>query len=144
MMTTCLTCGELTEQAYCQDHRPAEAPKTKTAAQRGYDYRWQKLSKRARRIQKDRPKIKSPKVETGRNGFGKGSKWIWRLEETSPIDSTENTIDSIHSRAQESTESSESMRQQPESMTKASCYEHGTNYKIPTCSTCLELAKETA
>jgi hypothetical protein len=100
-----------------------------------------------KRIQKDRPKIKSPKVETGRNGFGKGSKWIWRLEETSPIDSTENTIDSIdsiHSRAQESMESSESMRQQPESMTKASCYEHGTNYKIPTCSTCLELAKETA
>lgn len=51
MMTTCLTCGELSEQAYCQDHRPTSAPKAKSAAERGYDYRWQKLSKRARRIQ---------------------------------------------------------------------------------------------
>lgn len=51
MMTTCLTCGELSEQAYCQDHRPASTPKAKSAAQRGYDYRWRKLSKRARRIQ---------------------------------------------------------------------------------------------
>jgi len=52
MMTTCLHCGELSEQPYCQDHRPASTPKTLSAAQRGYDYRWQKLSKRARRIQK--------------------------------------------------------------------------------------------
>lgn len=51
MMTTCLTCGELSEQPYCQDHRPASTPKALSAAQRGYDYRWQKLSKRARRIQ---------------------------------------------------------------------------------------------
>lgn len=52
MMTTCLHCGELSEQAYCQEHRPAEAPKAKTAAQRGYDHQWSKLSKRARRLQK--------------------------------------------------------------------------------------------
>lgn len=51
MMTTCLTCGELTDQAYCQDHQPTPAPKTQSATERGYDHRWQKLSLRARRIQ---------------------------------------------------------------------------------------------
>lgn len=51
MMTTCLTCGEPSEQAYCPDHKTPHAPKAKTSTERGYDHRWQKLSKRARRIQ---------------------------------------------------------------------------------------------
>lgn len=100
-----------------------------------------------KRIQKDRSKIKNPRVETDRNGFGKGAKYIWKIEEVPPMDSTQNVMHSHGSHGSphvESMESMESMRQEPESMTKASCYEHGTNYKIPTCSTCLELAKETA
>lgn len=51
MLTSCLTCGELSDKAYCQDHRPASAPKTLSATERGYDHKWRKLSKRARRIQ---------------------------------------------------------------------------------------------
>jgi len=50
-MTTCIQCGELTDRAYCPEHRPASAPKTKTTTERGYGWTWQKLSKRARRIQ---------------------------------------------------------------------------------------------
>lgn len=51
LMTPCIQCGELSHEAYCQDHRQVSAPKTKTTAQRGYGARWQRLSKRARRIQ---------------------------------------------------------------------------------------------
>lgn len=50
-MTTCLQCGELSDQAYCAEHRPAEAPKSQSTTERGYGHRWQKLSQRARRIQ---------------------------------------------------------------------------------------------
>ena len=50
-MTTCIQCGELSDRAYCPEHRPAEAPKTKTTTERGYGWSWQKLSQRARRIQ---------------------------------------------------------------------------------------------
>lgn len=81
------------------------------------------------------------------HGFGKGAKYIWKIEEVPPMDSTQNVMHSHGSHGSphvESMESMESMRQEPESMTKASCYEHGTNYRIPTCKTCLELAKETA
>lgn len=51
MMTTCLTCGELSEQAYCQEHRQPYSPKKGTTTERGYGARWQRLSKRARKIQ---------------------------------------------------------------------------------------------
>lgn len=45
----CLDCGEPTETSYCTEHR---APSNQAGANaRGYDYRWQKLSERARRLQ---------------------------------------------------------------------------------------------
>ena len=48
MKRPCLTCGEPTEDTYCQEHR---APSEQAGANaRGYDYTWQKLSERARRL----------------------------------------------------------------------------------------------
>lgn len=49
MLSTCATCGELTDNTYCQQHQPAQKSNPSTAA--GYDYRWQKLSERARKMQ---------------------------------------------------------------------------------------------
>jgi hypothetical protein len=49
MLTTCLECGELAEQPYCDLHKPKESPKPETG--KLYDWNWQKLSKRARRLQ---------------------------------------------------------------------------------------------
>ena len=51
LMTTCLECGELSEQAHCPEHRPPEPPKHKPNNDKDYDWNWQKLSKRARRLQ---------------------------------------------------------------------------------------------
>src|SRR5699024_7242436 len=102
-----------------------------------------------KRMQKDRSKIKNPRIETGRNGFGKGAKYIWKIEEA-PMDSTETTMDtmhSIHSSAMETMESMESMTPKPESMhapRKPSCEQHGTNYAVSICLTCRALAKETS
>lgn len=102
-----------------------------------------------KRIQKDRSKVRNPHIETGRNGFGKGAKYIWQIEEN-PMDSTETTMDpmhSIHSSARETMESMESMTKEPESMhvpRKPSCQQHGTNYAVSICLTCRGLAKETA
>lgn len=103
-----------------------------------------------KRIQKDRSKVKNPRIETGRDGFGKGAKYIWKIEE-SPMDSTETTMHSMHSidtSARETMESMESMTPKPESMhapsTKPSCQQHGTHYAVSICLTCRGLAKETA
>lgn len=49
LMTTCLECGELSKQPYCDLHKTKESPKPN--ANRDYDWNWQKLSKRARRLQ---------------------------------------------------------------------------------------------
>src|SRR5699024_447299 len=51
LMTTCLECGELSEQARCPEHRLPEPPKHKPNNDKDYDWNWQKLSKRARRLQ---------------------------------------------------------------------------------------------
>lgn len=49
MIKPCLDCGEPTEQTRCADCRlPDSKP---SAAARGYDYRWSKLSARARKLQ---------------------------------------------------------------------------------------------
>lgn len=48
VLKPCLACGEPSPGTYCPGHRPdTKAP----AAQRGYDHAWNKLSKRARRLQ---------------------------------------------------------------------------------------------
>lgn len=43
----CLICGEPSAKSRCPEHRPTKPPRE----QRGYDYRWQQLSRRARRLQ---------------------------------------------------------------------------------------------
>ena len=48
----CVDCGELTDTGpYCTEHRPAVEDTRPSASRRGYDYQWQKLSKRARAAQ---------------------------------------------------------------------------------------------
>lgn len=58
LASVCPDCGSVFQRdnssAYCSDCRPEEdhwTLRTKTTAQRGYGYRWQKLSKRARELQ---------------------------------------------------------------------------------------------
>ena len=43
-------CGELTDAAWCPEHTPTPAERP-TPLERGYDWRWRKLSERARREQ---------------------------------------------------------------------------------------------
>ncbi|MGK4187788.1 AAA family ATPase [Rothia koreensis] len=57
-----------------------------SAASSGYEFKT---------LQNRRPKIRNPKVTTGRNGFGKGSIPFWQIEEESSIDPGQNTIDPI-------------------------------------------------
>ena len=49
LMTSCLECGELSDQARCILHRPKESPKPNN--KRDYPWSWKKLSMRARRLQ---------------------------------------------------------------------------------------------
>jgi len=49
LMTSCLECGEVSDGPRCELHRPKESPKPETG--KLYDWNWQKLSKRARRLQ---------------------------------------------------------------------------------------------
>lgn len=49
-MKPCLTCGEPTPDSWCPDHRP-QHDQQQHAADRGYDWRWRKLSNRARQLQ---------------------------------------------------------------------------------------------
>lgn len=118
-----------------------------------------------KRIQKDRPKIRNPRVETGRTGYGPGAKYVWQIEEDGPVYSSRNTMDSVYSmypNARETMETMETMEDKPESMTphtgqdepdqmvfpsepsKPSCSEHGTNYAVSVCTTCRQFAKEAA
>lgn len=48
-LRACLVCGEPSDRSRCPEHRPRcnKPPRE----QRGYDYRWQQLSRRARRLQ---------------------------------------------------------------------------------------------
>ena len=55
-MKICLSCGEPSEHNYCDEHlletRKAQRPKkTGSASARGYDARWARLSRKARRLQ---------------------------------------------------------------------------------------------
>ena len=52
LLKPCLDCGELTDATRCEEHRPKRVyePKTQSRAERGYDWTWQKLSKRAREL----------------------------------------------------------------------------------------------
>ncbi len=47
-MRPCLDCGEPSDGPRCTEHTTDTKP---SAAQRGYDHRWNMLSKRARRLQ---------------------------------------------------------------------------------------------
>lgn len=48
MLKPCIACGEPTDQSRCPDHRLAEP---RTQEERGYGWRWDELSRRARRLQ---------------------------------------------------------------------------------------------
>lgn len=49
LLKACSECGEPSDQARCQQHRPTDDKPTAQA--RGYDNAWNKLSARARRLQ---------------------------------------------------------------------------------------------
>ena len=49
LLKPCLTCGELSEQTRCPEHTVYSVQPSSTA--RGYDAAWNRLSKRARRMQ---------------------------------------------------------------------------------------------
>lgn len=52
LLRPCVDCGELSPEARCPDHRPAQTPKKESnTRRRGYGHRWQKLSARARQLQ---------------------------------------------------------------------------------------------
>ncbi|WP_409485131.1 hypothetical protein [Arsenicicoccus dermatophilus] len=48
-MRPCLRCGEPTAGSHCEEHRPKHYPKA-PGHERGYDWAWVKLSRRARRL----------------------------------------------------------------------------------------------
>lgn len=51
LLSPCTDCGELTDLgAYCSEHQPP-APEKAPAIERGYDYKWRVLSRRARALQ---------------------------------------------------------------------------------------------
>lgn len=50
LLKPCLVCDELSEQSRCEEHRLKNGKK-KSATKRGYDFAWERLSKRARRLQ---------------------------------------------------------------------------------------------
>jgi len=52
LMKPCLVCGEVSEGRRCPAHTPsATALRRSSAQERGYDAEWQRLSRRARRLQ---------------------------------------------------------------------------------------------
>lgn len=50
LLKSCIVCGEISEANRCSEHRLSHAPKADTGS-RGYGWTWQKLSRRARRLQ---------------------------------------------------------------------------------------------
>lgn len=52
LLKPCLTCGELSAETRCDEHRAVRIRMPKeSATARGYDYAWTQLSKRARKLQ---------------------------------------------------------------------------------------------
>lgn len=53
MLRPCLECGDLSEDARCPEHQRRELPRPNrpTTAQLGYGGKWQRLSRKARRLQ---------------------------------------------------------------------------------------------
>lgn len=52
LLKPCLNCGALSDETRCLDHRVIRVRLPKeSATQRGYDYAWTQLSKRARQLQ---------------------------------------------------------------------------------------------
>lgn len=53
MMRPCLTCGEPSPGSYCTAHEPASwmDRRARSSRERGYDSAWDRLSRRARRLQ---------------------------------------------------------------------------------------------
>lgn len=52
LLKPCLTCGELSNETRCDQHRAVRVRLPKdSATSRGYDYAWTQLSKRARKLQ---------------------------------------------------------------------------------------------
>ena len=48
----CLTCGEVSEGSRCDEHAPTATELRRTSArERGYDAAWDRLSRKARRLQ---------------------------------------------------------------------------------------------
>lgn len=50
LLRPCLECGEPSEGAHCPEHARPSSPKT-SAASRGYDAAWRRLSAKARKLQ---------------------------------------------------------------------------------------------
>lgn len=50
MLQPCIECGELSMENRCEEHRPQRPPK-RSFRKRGYDSRWDRLSKKARKLQ---------------------------------------------------------------------------------------------
>lgn len=48
-MRSCVECGELSERAHCDEHRPTQHKPSAVA--RGYDAAWDRLSRKARKLQ---------------------------------------------------------------------------------------------
>lgn len=53
LLKPCVDCGELSQSRRCPEHTPSppDHHAGRSSAARGYDYRWQKLSERARKLQ---------------------------------------------------------------------------------------------
>lgn len=48
-MKPCLTCGEPSPESRCPDHQPDDHQRTRY--ERGYDNKWDRLSRKARKLQ---------------------------------------------------------------------------------------------
>ena len=51
LLKPCTECGELTERPRCTEHQPKRTDDKRPTTERGYDWQWQQLSKRARVLQ---------------------------------------------------------------------------------------------
>ena len=49
LLKPCVTCGQPSDQARCTEHRPTAGTRPSRAA--GYDARWDRLSRQARKLQ---------------------------------------------------------------------------------------------
>ena len=117
-------------------------------------------------IKHARRRCKDPKIVSAKSAFGAG--WVWRVEEsTEPQGATENPQGAEGAKNPRTAPSLAPSQGKPQDATKEplphalapsapsapstnglapstrpSCHKHGTNYRLPNCSTCLQLAKE--